>query len=70
VTGVNFFAGEVVAKRLLLLHEMVPKAVRIAVIVDPTNAKSGTRARHQLAAGGAVDRRRGNRIGLAFCSIA
>ena len=34
-TGVNFFAGEVVAKRLQLLHEMVPKAVRIAVFVDP-----------------------------------
>jgi ABC-type uncharacterized transport system substrate-binding protein len=40
VTGVNFFAGEVVAKRLLLLHEMVPKAVRIAVLVDPTNASA------------------------------
>jgi putative tryptophan/tyrosine transport system substrate-binding protein len=37
-TGVNFFAGEVVAKRLLLLHEIVPKAVRIAVLVDPANA--------------------------------
>jgi ABC-type uncharacterized transport system substrate-binding protein len=40
VTGVNFFAGEVVAKRLLLLHELVPKAVRIAVFVDPTNASA------------------------------
>ena len=39
-TGVNFFAGEVVAKRLQLLHEMVPTAVRIAVFVDPTNASA------------------------------
>ena len=36
-TGVNFFANEVVAKRLRLLHDLVPKAVRIAVLVDPAN---------------------------------
>ncbi|HKN10254.1 MAG TPA: ABC transporter substrate-binding protein [Pseudomonadota bacterium] len=30
-TGVNFFATEVTAKRLRLLHDLVPKAVRIAV---------------------------------------
>jgi len=34
-TGVNFFTQEVVAKRLGLLHELVPKAVRVAVLVDP-----------------------------------
>jgi putative ABC transport system substrate-binding protein len=37
-TGINIFFGELVAKRLLLLHEMVPKAVRVAVLVNPTNA--------------------------------
>jgi putative ABC transport system substrate-binding protein len=37
-TGINFFVGEVIAKRLRLLHDMVPKAVRIAVLVDPANA--------------------------------
>src|SRR5262245_63041627 len=31
-TGINFFAAEVVAKRLGLLHDLVPKAVRIAVL--------------------------------------
>src|SRR5262244_3621254 len=36
-TGINFFAGEVTAKRLGLLHELVPKAVRIAVLVNPAN---------------------------------
>jgi putative ABC transport system substrate-binding protein len=37
-TGINFFANEVVAKRLRLLHEMVPKVVRVAVFVNPGNA--------------------------------
>ena len=39
-TGVNIFFGEVVAKRLRLLHELVPKAVRIAVLLNPANAAS------------------------------
>jgi putative ABC transport system substrate-binding protein len=37
-TGINFFASELVAKRLGLLHDLVPKAVRIAVLVNPANA--------------------------------
>ena len=37
-TGINFFAQEVVAKRLRLLHDLVPKAVRIAVFVNPASA--------------------------------
>jgi putative ABC transport system substrate-binding protein len=39
-TGVNFFSQEVVAKRLALLHELVPKAVRVAVLVNPANASN------------------------------
>jgi len=34
-TGINYFTGEIVAKRLLLLHQLVPKAVRIAVLSNP-----------------------------------
>jgi putative ABC transport system substrate-binding protein len=37
-TGVNFFVQEVVAKRLGLLHELVPKAERVAVLVNPADA--------------------------------
>jgi putative ABC transport system substrate-binding protein len=38
VTGVNILVAEVVAKRLRLLHDLMPKAVRIAVLVNPGNA--------------------------------
>src|SRR5262245_34506171 len=37
-TGINFFNSELAAKRLRLLHDLVPKAVRIAVLVNPANA--------------------------------
>jgi putative ABC transport system substrate-binding protein len=37
-TGINFFITEVAAKRLGLLHDLVPKAVRVAVLVNPANA--------------------------------
>jgi putative ABC transport system substrate-binding protein len=40
VTGINFFATEVVAKRLRLLHDMVPNAVRVSVLVNPVNASA------------------------------
>jgi putative ABC transport system substrate-binding protein len=38
-TGVNFFVNELTAKRLRLLHDLVPKAVRIAVLLNPENAE-------------------------------
>jgi putative ABC transport system substrate-binding protein len=38
LTGINFFSQEVVAKRLGLLHDFVPKAVRVAVLVNPAGA--------------------------------
>src|SRR5215467_3490351 len=43
-TGINFFVAEVLTKRLGLLHQLVPKAVRIAVLVDPANATSSEAA--------------------------
>jgi putative tryptophan/tyrosine transport system substrate-binding protein len=36
-TGINVFNAEVVAKRLGLLHELAPGAVRVAVLVNPAN---------------------------------
>ena len=38
LTGINFLSGEVVAKRLELMRELVPAATRVAVLVNPTNA--------------------------------
>jgi putative tryptophan/tyrosine transport system substrate-binding protein len=37
-TGINFYSGELTAKRLELLREVVPAATRVAVLVNPTNA--------------------------------
>jgi putative ABC transport system substrate-binding protein len=41
-TGVNFFQQEVGAKRLGLLHELVPKAVRVAVLLNPLGTGAET----------------------------
>jgi ABC-type uncharacterized transport system substrate-binding protein len=38
LTGINFFNAELVAKRLGLLHELLPVATRVAVLVNPSNA--------------------------------
>jgi putative ABC transport system substrate-binding protein len=37
-TGINFFGVEVDAKRLGLMHELLPKARRFAVLVNPASA--------------------------------
>src|SRR5262245_55674368 len=37
LTGINFFIGELGAKQLGLLRELVPGAARIAVLINPAN---------------------------------
>jgi ABC-type uncharacterized transport system substrate-binding protein len=50
LTGVNNFIYELVAKRLALLRELVPLAVRVAVLVNPANAQTETTLRDVEAA--------------------
>ena len=47
-TGTNFFLADITAKRLGLLHDLVPKAVRIAVLVNPANASTAEAARRDV----------------------
>jgi putative tryptophan/tyrosine transport system substrate-binding protein len=37
ITGVNYMAAELSAKRLSLLHELAPRAAQIALLVNPAN---------------------------------
>jgi putative ABC transport system substrate-binding protein len=39
-TGINFFLQRLAAKRLRLLHDLIPNATRIAVLVNPANVSS------------------------------
>ena len=48
ITGFNFFLQEVNAKRLELLREIVPTAVRVAVLVNPSNAVDAEPALKQV----------------------
>ena len=47
-TGINFFVADLAAKRLGLLHDLVPKAVRITVLVNPANASSAEATRRDI----------------------
>jgi putative ABC transport system substrate-binding protein len=53
-TGINFFASEIDSKRLGLMHELLPKARRLAVLVNhanPITAEATTRALNDAAPG-------------------
>jgi putative ABC transport system substrate-binding protein len=43
-TGINYFVSEAVPKRLGLLHELVPGAVRMAVMINPSNVATAEAA--------------------------
>ena len=47
-TGINFFASEIDTKRLGLMHELLPKATRFAVLVNPANPATADATRKAL----------------------
>jgi putative tryptophan/tyrosine transport system substrate-binding protein len=47
-TGINFFSADITAKRLGLLHDLVPRATRIAALVNPGNASSDEAVQRDL----------------------
>ena len=52
VAGFYFLATDLVAKRLALLHELLPRAKRVAVLVNPTNAATAKPTAHDVAIAG------------------
>lgn len=52
--GFNLFNTETAAKRLGLLHELAPKAVRIAVLVNRTNATAAETTLREVQGGAHV----------------
>jgi putative ABC transport system substrate-binding protein len=50
LTGVNYLSAELAAKRLELLRELVPRAVKVAVLVDPAVPPTATTLRDVEAA--------------------
>jgi putative tryptophan/tyrosine transport system substrate-binding protein len=74
VTGVSFFIGEMVAKRMQLLRELVPTAHRIGVLVNPTDPVDEATLRDvQAVASGleivVVEAATGSEIAMAFARL-
>jgi ABC-type uncharacterized transport system substrate-binding protein len=56
VTGISSLNSELAAKRLSLLHDLLPNAVRFATLVNPGNPNADLLARDAQAAGLAIGR--------------
>jgi len=56
-TGINFFGFEINAKRLGLMHQLLPRATRFAALLNPTNARSAEVTANEL-------RKSGHTLGL------
>jgi putative tryptophan/tyrosine transport system substrate-binding protein len=50
LTGINILTGEVTAKRLDLLRELMPSATRVGVLVNPVNATNTETTLREMAA--------------------
>jgi putative ABC transport system substrate-binding protein len=56
ITGINFFSNTLEAKRLELVHELVPTAALIAVLFNPTRSDAGIQANDLQAAAHAIEK--------------
>jgi putative tryptophan/tyrosine transport system substrate-binding protein len=77
LTGINFFAAELAAKRLELLREMVPAAARVGVLVDPAFLLTESLVRDAETAAGVMNlqikvhnAKTSEEINAAFANIA
>ena len=75
-TGINFPLAELAAKELGLLHELVPAARRIGLLVNPNNSPSAAVTKDVTAAAsalgieiGVVEANNGHTIEAAFASL-
>jgi putative ABC transport system substrate-binding protein len=76
-TGVNYFIGELVAKRLEMLRELVPTATRFGVLVNPNSATAESYTREVTTAASTigvqadlVQARDSHEIEMAFAGLA
>ena len=76
LTGINIFAGELAAKRLGLLRELVPTATRVAALFYSDSSEATTEARDMEAAASAMGLRlqifnvgTGGEINAAFATF-
>jgi putative ABC transport system substrate-binding protein len=54
LTGMNFFGQETASKRLRLLHELMPGARRVAVLINPSNSVASETTLPEVRAAAAV----------------
>jgi putative ABC transport system substrate-binding protein len=77
VTGMNFFAAELTAKRLELVRALLPTAARVAVLLNPDNATATESTLRDLAAASraiglqieALNAKNGHEIEAAFATL-
>src|SRR5262249_30792045 len=77
LTGLNLFSGELTAKRLEILRELLPEANRVAVLVNPTGPNAETTVRDVAPAASAMglnvrifNASTSREIGAAFTTLA
>jgi putative ABC transport system substrate-binding protein len=75
-TGVNYFLTELVAKRMELLHEIIPAAARFGLLINPNSASAESFTREATAAASTigvhvdlVQARDGRQIEVAFTTF-